>query len=124
MRARIQAARLDPATEGLDTLLTVPGRELFDGLHVPFATRDGTIWLRRYRPFGGEGGGRWDVVGEDGRWLATVQVPDHFSPRVVTGERVVGITVDSLGVERVQLYRLQSESRLSQRRSSEGPAGG
>lgn len=213
VRARIQAARLDPATAGLDTLLTVPGRELFDGLHVPFGTngviafgdtlfhfvdterpevrsystdgelvrivrlrltgesvtegdvariredyldpappaarreieerldevpipsakpvfsdllaaRDGTIWLRRYRPFGGEGGGRWDVVGEDGRWLATVRVPDHFSPRVVTGERVVGITVDSLGVERVQLYRLQSESRPSERRSSEGPAGG
>ncbi len=72
----------------------------------------GRIWAKRYEPgtdaiwLGGGGrgaGGTWWVADPGGSLVATVQVPTSFAPLQVEGTRVLGVTVDSLGVERVEV---------------------
>lgn len=107
---RMRERYLDPAPPGARSEI----QERLDEVPVPteepffsdvLAGRDGTIWLRRYRPF--ENGSRWEVVGADGRWLDQVWLPDGFEPHVVTELKVMGVMVDSLGVERIRAYPLQ-----------------
>lgn len=72
----------------------------------------GRIWAKRYEPgtdaiwLGGggrAGGGTWWVADPGGRLIAAVQVPAGFAPLQVEETRVLGVTVDSLGVERVEV---------------------
>jgi hypothetical protein len=46
---------------------------------------------------------RWDVFDSAGVFVGYVQLPARFTPRAVVGRRVVGIELDSLGVERVTI---------------------
>ena len=64
------------------------------------------VWLERYRlPW--ETDSRWDVVGSDGRWLGTVAAPTRFRIMQIGRDFVLGRQLDSLGVERVRVHRLQ-----------------
>jgi hypothetical protein len=72
----------------------------------------GRIWAKRYEPrtdaiWRGGGvrgvGGTWWVADPAGRLIARVQVPAGFAPLQVADARVLGVSVDSLGVERVEV---------------------
>jgi hypothetical protein len=71
------------------------------------------LWLKRYEPATDSHrlsrrrtGGEWLVVERDGRVIARVAIPDGFRPEHVKGDRVAGVALDELGVERVRVYEL------------------
>ena len=81
-----------------------------------FIDPDGLIWVKRYDPLtdanalGGFlwwNGGEWWVLDRAGIHLATVQMPPHFMPLHVRGDRVLGFFRDDLRVERIQVFRLR-----------------
>jgi hypothetical protein len=72
----------------------------------------GLVWAKRYDPrtdaiwLGGGArglGGTWWVADSAGRVVASVQVPVGFAPLEIQDARVIGVSVDSLGVERVEV---------------------
>ena len=65
------------------------------------------IWLERFRLPGDTGPRRWDVINASGEWLGTVDVPPRFTLFRAGRDYVLGRTLDSLGVERVQRHRLR-----------------
>lgn len=77
----------------------------------------GLIWAKRYEPgtdaiwLGGgarPGGGTWWVADASGNLIATVQVPEGFLPFQIENARVLGVSVDSLGVERVEVRTISN----------------
>lgn len=68
---------------------------------------DGLIWLRQYDP--GRNAHAWFVQDFSGRGIATIQIPDSLTVMDVAGSRVLTRSTDFLGVQRVQLWRLQGE---------------
>lgn len=77
---------------------------------------EGRIWTKQYEPrtdsfWLGDGGrvsgGTWWVSDSNGELLAEVQLPGSFSPYQVVDDRVVGVATDSLGVQTVQVWRLE-----------------
>lgn len=75
----------------------------------------GRIWAKRYDPLAdsiwlrGQGAGgtaTWWVADSAGDLIATVQAPAGFEPLQIEGTRVLGMSVDSLGVERVEVRTL------------------
>lgn len=73
----------------------------------------GRVWTKRYEApsdalwlDGGARvrGGVWWVADATGRLVATAALPDGLIPLQVVGDRLLGLTVDELGVERVQLH--------------------
>jgi hypothetical protein len=65
------------------------------------------IWLERFRLPGDTGPRRWDVINASGEWLGTVDVPPRFTLFRAGRDYVLGRTLDSLGVERVQRHRVR-----------------
>jgi hypothetical protein len=65
------------------------------------------IWLERFRLPGDTGPRRWDVIAANGEWLGTVDVPPRFTLFRAGRDYVLGRTLDSLGVERVQRHRVR-----------------
>ena len=66
------------------------------------------IWLERFRLPGDTGPRRWDVIAPTGEWLGTVDLPPRFTLFRAGRDYVLGRTLDSLGVERVQRHRVRS----------------
>jgi hypothetical protein len=66
---------------------------------------DGDVWAQVYEPDIGAPHD-WDVFDAEGRFLGKVHVASGVYPLLVTGNSVVGIWRDSLGVEHVQRYNL------------------
>lgn len=75
----------------------------------------GRIWTKSYdAPYdamwidGGSRvrGGEWWVAGPTGGLVATVSVPDGVIPLQVEDDRLLALTVDRLGIERVQVHRI------------------
>jgi hypothetical protein len=48
----------------------------------------------------------WDVFGPGYRYLGTLEVPHHFSPRQVGRDFVLGTWKDELDIESVRIYGL------------------
>ena len=65
------------------------------------------IWLERFRLPGDTGPGRWDVIAPTGEWLGTVDLPPRFTLFRAGRDYVLGRSLDSLGVERVQRHRVR-----------------
>ncbi len=90
--------------------LSLPLPELipaYRDLHVD-ETRH--IWVERYRlPW--ETGRVWDVLEPSGRWLGVVTLPGRFWLHRAGERYLLGTQMDSLDVERVQLYPLSRTSR-------------
>lgn len=72
----------------------------------------GQLWVKEYEPtldaIWGKGnalnigpGGTWRVLGRDGRWLASVRLPDNLIPLDVRAGRLLAVERDELDVERV-----------------------
>ncbi len=66
----------------------------------------GRLWLERFR-MPGEAIRTWDLIDEDGEWLGTVTTPPDVTVMRIARGVLVGRARDSLGVERVQLFRVR-----------------
>jgi hypothetical protein len=66
---------------------------------------DGNLWTERF-PMPGEANPRWGVVSAEGKFYGHMEMPDGFQLMGVTRDQLLGVSRDSLGVERVELYRL------------------
>lgn len=66
----------------------------------------GRLWLERFR-MPDETARSWDVISAEGEWLGTVTTPAGLSVLRIANGVLVGRARDSLGVERVQLFRLR-----------------
>ncbi len=63
------------------------------------------IWVERFR-FPGEVHRTWDILDPGGRWLGALSFPGRFWFHRAGGDYLLGATMDSLDVERVERYRL------------------
>lgn len=79
----------------------------------------GYAWTKRYEApddalwlSGGQRvhGGRWWVVRPKGGLVALAELPSGLIPLQVSGDLVLGLTVDEMGIERVQVHALERGS--------------
>jgi hypothetical protein len=96
-------------------LATAPRPDSIPSLAGLLVDDAGRLWAKRYDPgtdalwLGGgarPAGGSWWVADSDGALLARAEVPDGFTPMQVEADSVLGISVDALGVERVEVRTL------------------
>lgn len=66
----------------------------------------GRIWLERFR-MPGEAVRTWDVLSAEGELLGSTTTPEGVTVLRLADDILVGRARDSLGVERVQLYRVR-----------------
>lgn len=93
-------ARLEQVLDAMEFAEVIPA---YSQLHVD-AT--GHVWVGRYhyslsRPT------EWDVFAPDGRWLATVHMPEQFQVKHIGTDRLVGVRAGAMGVEYVEVYGLR-----------------
>lgn len=81
--------------------------------------RSGNLWVQRYdyrSEFRTPGpvrtqtmpvASRWDVIGTDGRWICSVELPPRFTPVEIGADYVAGLARDDDEVEQVRVYRLR-----------------
>jgi hypothetical protein len=107
--AEVERRSLEPV---LRVVSTAPRPDWIPHLSGLLVDDAGRIWARRYEPgtdaiwLGGGArgfGGTWWVADPAGRVIASVQVPAGFAPLEIEDARVLGVSVDSLGVERVEV---------------------
>lgn len=109
-------AALDSATAA--RLGEFPDLPVMDSVPVIshlLSDRRGRLWMKRYEPASDShwllrsrsgGGGSWLVMEPGGDVVALVSMPDGFQLMEVRGDRVAGVSRDELGVERVEVRRL------------------
>jgi hypothetical protein len=68
----------------------------------------GRLWVEVFRPDSEEGPAPWAVFDAEGRLLGGVSLPEGFTPHRVGEGWLLGVAVDDLGVERVQLWPLEA----------------
>lgn len=65
----------------------------------------GDLWVEAYRAEG-SAPSEWIVLDSSGRLTGEVRLPPAFDPWAVYSDRILGVTTDSAGVERVEALRL------------------
>lgn len=68
----------------------------------------GLLWVALF-PAPGQDPVQWDVWDASrpgGVHIASIQVPRHFQPMEIGADYLLGVSTDSLGVQRVHRYRL------------------
>ncbi|MBX3133719.1 MAG: hypothetical protein KF689_10080 [Gemmatimonadaceae bacterium] len=76
---------------------------LYQGIKLDGARR---IWLERFR-MPGVTQQRWDVLSPEGKLLGEVATPEGVTVLRIGRDHLVGRARDSLGVERVQIFRVE-----------------
>lgn len=66
---------------------------------------EGNLWVQQF-PLPGEPPPPWSVFDAEGRLLGSVAMPRGVKPLEITGEYVLGLTVDDLGLEYVVLHQI------------------
>jgi hypothetical protein len=68
----------------------------------------GEIWARLHSldPFAAA---TWDVYSRDGLWLGQIQAPASFFAHAISGDRLIGVWYDALGVEYVRAYAIERD---------------
>jgi hypothetical protein len=68
---------------------------------------EGCVWAASYRVPGEPDGPRdWEVFDSAGTWLGHVRIPDRFSPLDIGGDFILGVWLDALDVQHVQIRSL------------------
>jgi hypothetical protein len=111
-------AALDGSLQGSgfrDRLLALRGTAGVDSIPLfaeMLADDEQRLWLKAYYPETDNPyvrprrtGGDWIIVDREGGALGRVSLPDRFRLLDVRGGRLAGVAYDSLGVERVRIYR-------------------
>ena len=99
----------------LELLDEAPQTDEFPPVGGLLADDRGHLWVKVYDPSADAlwlkpnalafaPGGEWRVLGPDGEWVATVQMPDNLIPLDIRGNRLLGVARDALDVERVVLH--------------------
>ena len=70
---------------------------------------DGYVWVERFSLNAGSGV-RWGVFDPQGVFLGHTEFPAGFEVKDISDSRVVGISTDELGVQRVHIFRLERGS--------------
>lgn len=110
-RARFREQMLEgsrgPARARLEAMLAnMPFPPALPALERLLVDDAGNLWASEYRRPGEMAGERWKVIDRSGRWLGVVEMPQGFRATHVGRDFVLGITRDSVNVERVRLHRL------------------
>lgn len=99
----------------LEALPHVPRPDSLPQIAALLPDDEGQLWVKAYEPMEDalwldpfqNDGGTWNVLTLDGDLVATVSVPLGFRPLQVLGDRVLGRSVDELGVQRVEVRPLE-----------------
>jgi hypothetical protein len=71
------------------------------------ADASGHLWVSEYAAAEAEPS-RWDVFAPDGTWLGPIRVPEHFRPLEIGRDWVLGVRLDSLDTQHLELRTLRS----------------
>lgn len=66
---------------------------------------EGNAWVRRYSD-DRETPSRWTIIGADGAWLGTVEMPPRFRPLEIGADYVLGHWTDEVDVEHIRRFEL------------------
>ena len=70
----------------------------------------GAIWLQPFLGMSEAGGPeRWLVLGSDGTWLGSVDIPVDFRPMDIGVEEMLGVWTDDMDVQHPQVRRLRRD---------------
>lgn len=72
--------------------------------------RAGRLWARRYHPYREGETPHWTIFAPDGSLLGTLEPPADLRFTDVGADWVLGVSTDSVGVQRVELYELRPPS--------------
>lgn len=68
----------------------------------------GAVWLRPFRGTSEDGGPEhWLVLGPDGAWLGSVEIPDDFRVMEIGVDEILGVLTDEMDVQHPQVLRLR-----------------
>lgn len=98
----VRRERLEVAFEQMPRHSELPA---FGAIH---ADRQGRVWVEEYQPPRIERS-RWQVFAADGSFIGNVRLPANVRLLDVGRDRLLGLHVDPLGIQRVQSYRLTIE---------------
>lgn len=112
----LEAAVDSAAAERLRDLPSLPALDSVPVISELMSDHRGRLWIKRYEPaidshwlLRQRTGGSWLVMEPGGDVVALVSMPDGFRPMDVRGDRVAGVSRDELGVERVEVRRLDRD---------------
>ncbi len=99
----------------LEALPHVPRPDSLPHIAAILVDDEGRLWAKAYEPMEDalwldplqNDGGIWNVLTLEGERVASVSVPLGFRPLQVLGDRVLGRSVDEMGVQRVEVRRLE-----------------
>jgi hypothetical protein len=83
-----------------DELRAVPYPEITPVYRSLLLDPAGNLWLENYHP--NDTPARWNIVDGTGAWIATLITPSNLRLTDVESDQIIGVVMDSLGVERVQ----------------------
>ena len=67
----------------------------------------GAVWLRPFRGMSEAGGPEhWLVLGPDGNWLGSVEIPEDFRLMDIGTDEILGVWTDEMDVPHPQVRRL------------------
>ena len=67
----------------------------------------GAVWLRPFRGSSEQGGPEhWLVLGPDGTWLGSVEIPEDFLVREIGLDEILGVWTSELDVQHPQVWHL------------------
>lgn len=114
--ARSALARVLRERDRADVLEEVPAADRIPSVAELLVDDRGRLWAQRYEAdedsswLGSwrlRGGGEWLVLDRAGELLATVRMPDDFTPKTIRGSLVAGVVKDDFDVQRVAVHRLE-----------------
>src|SRR5690606_11571438 len=74
---------------------------VWSSVHV---SRDGEMWVQRYRPSWEEGPVEWIVFDSNGAFITRVLLPERFRPTDIGRDYILGVQRDDMDVEHVRMY--------------------
>jgi hypothetical protein len=107
-RARAGDARRQAVEAALEEVQMPPSYPAYTRLAVD--TR-GNLWAQSFPLASSDSIITWHVLGTDGVLLGSVDIPRYFTPFVFGDREVLGVAIDELGVERVQIRQLSKPGR-------------
>jgi hypothetical protein len=100
----------NPSPQALDAFSRLPVPESKPAFSNLLVDSEGCVWLEEYRHIWAERTHQvpnWLVFTPEGEWLGSVRLPPRFEPFEMGADYVIGVWLDEMDVEHVQLHRLQ-----------------
>ena len=94
-----------PFVQAIEDMPSPETRPAYEALLMDPA---GAIWLRPFRGMSEAGGPvQWLVLGPDGSWLGSVEIPEDFRVMDIGVDEVLGVWTDEMDVQHPQVRRLR-----------------